>query len=90
MTCDHKWHTTKNGSQICTSCSLTFPCKTECGHFDCVEHKNTKFRCIRCKKLIENFDDVFFESGSKSYWLPHHQECSTVYQDQCLNSNLET
>lgn len=85
MTCDHKWATTKNGNQICTGCSLTFPCKVDCGHFDCVEHKQTKFRCVKCKKLVEDTDNVFFECGKKD-WLPHHQECSVVYKTQCLNS----
>lgn len=82
MTCDHKWATTKSGNQICTGCTLTFPCKTDCSHFDCVDFKKTKFRCVKCKQLIEDMDNAFFESGRKT-WLPHHQECSIVYKEQC-------
>lgn len=84
MLCDHKWITGKKNTQICSDCSLVFPCKGDCAHFDCIEFKQIPFKCVVCKKPVET-DDVFFESGPRS-WLPHHQKCSSVYKEQCLNS----
>ncbi len=74
----HQWlPNLRSGGSHCANCPATFPCATDCAHFDCVEARGKDPNCGVCGKPVK-MDEAFFTSRGDKLIANH---------PTCVNSN---